>query len=538
LRRCVPFFGLAAALAFATAATAIEVRIENPAGKVDVVIAAGGEFGADHTSPDRDPRPEDCGAKREEGIYVLSCAPSDNAQVDLRVRVPFGSSINVKTTDGDISLEGFPTEFTAVTQSGALDLSCPWEATKFLLFGAKEPEHLELPKGFKFRSERSDVIPGLSWIIEDKLPMDAVTYGRVRLRAEQSKSVRLRNIEIPPDSPIKMPWLAEPIAKRLVQSSRQPAKTQKAAAPKRRPRNLEVLAHASTSEAGPDGAPLFRSDVRMVNLSAAVYDAGGRPLTGLTQKDFTVIEDGAPQKIDGARSEEAPFNLAILLDLSASTQHSREEMKEIAKGFISIARPQDKIAVYALFNNWFGVVAPLNSDLEVALQEIEEIPKLTGSTPLYDTIVLAWNEELSQHKGERNALIAITDGQDNRFAGTGWPSKVSETELAEAAKAMETLIYQIFLGPPVDSYEKNSRGMKAYQKLREIAAASGGRVFEAGLDDDRTNLYQRVADDLRSVYSIAYYPEDQDFGGEFRRVEIQVDRLGATVRTRDGYYAR
>jgi VWFA-related protein len=526
-----------AALTCASTAHGIEVRIDNPAGNVHVTVAASGDFGADHTSPDRDPRPEDCEAKREEGAYVLRCAPADGAQVDLSVRVPFGSSINVKTDDGKISLEGFPTEFTAVTQTGELDLACPWDATKLLLFGAQEPKKLELPKGYKFRSERSDVIPGLSWIIEDKLAMDAVTYGRVRLRAEHSKAVRLRNIEIPADSPIKMPWQAERIAKRLIEKSREPQK--KAETPKK-PRNLQVLAHASNLNEGTDagGAPLFRSDVRMVNLSAAVYDAGGRPLTGLTQKDFTVIENGVPQAIDSARSEEAPFNLAILLDLSASTQQSREEMKEIAEGFIGIARPQDNIAVYALFNNWFGVVAPLSNDHSLALREIDSIPKLTGSTPLYDTIMLAWNEELAEREGERNALIVITDGQDNRFAGTGWPSKTSEEELAEAARSMETLIYPIFLGPPVDTYDKNSLGMKAYQKLREIAAASGGRVFEAGLDDDRANLYQRVADDLRSVYSIAYYPENQDFGGEFRQVEIQVDRLGASVRARDGYYAR
>ncbi|MEZ5363570.1 MAG: VWA domain-containing protein [Bryobacterales bacterium] len=341
---------------------------------------------------------------------------------------------------------------------------------------------------------------------------------------------------IPPDSPIKMTWLAEPIVKNLIRTSRQPAKR----SPEPKKRNVEVLAHASNLSASPDpdGTPLFRSDVRMVNLSAAVYDAGGRPLVGLKQDDFTVIEDGQKQTIDAARSEEAPFNLAILLDLSASTKHSREEMKQIAEGFVKIARPQDKIAVYALFNNWFGVISHLSEDHDSALAQIDEIPNLTGSTPLYDAIVLGWNEDLAKHKGERNAMIVITDGQDNRFAGTGFPSKTSDGELAEASRAMETLIYPIFLGEPVDSYDKNSWGMKAYQKLREIAAASGGRVFEAGLADDRTNLYQRVADDLRSVYSISYYPENQDFDGEFRTVQILVDKLGAKVRARDGYYAR
>jgi Ca-activated chloride channel family protein len=259
---------------------------------------------------------------------------------------------------------------------------------------------------------------------------------------------------------------------------------------------------------------------------------------GLTKEDFSVVEQGRLQKVDSAQSEEAPFNLVILLDLSASTKHGRDDMKEIAEGFVRITRPQDRVAVYALFNNWFGVLTHLTDDVGAALIDIESIPKLTGATPLYDAIVLSWSEELSKLRGQRNALIVISDGQDNRFASTGFPSKVSEDQLAEAANSMETLIYPIFLGDPVDTYEKGSWGMKAYEKLKKIAAASGGRVFEIGLEKDRATLYGQVADELRSVYSVAFYPDNQDFTGDFRKVDILVNRVGATVRAREGYYAR
>jgi len=259
---------------------------------------------------------------------------------------------------------------------------------------------------------------------------------------------------------------------------------------------------------------------------------------GLDKSDFSVAEGGRLLKVDSAQSEEAPFNLVILLDLSASTRHGREDMKEIAEGFVRIARPQDKVAVYALFNNWFGVITHLTENVGETLVQIDTIPKLTGATPLYDAIVLAWNEELSKLKDQRNALIVISDGQDNRFAGIGVPSRVSADRLAEAAKRMDTLIYPIFLGEPVDTYDKNSWGMEAYRNLKEIAAASGGRVFEIGLEQDRVMIYGQVADELRSVYSVAFYPVDQNFHGEFRKVDILVDRVGSTVRARDGYYAR
>lgn len=546
--------GVVLAMVCVSEAQAIDVRVENLAGDVHIVIATSGDFGAEHSTPSRDPRPDDCAAKRIDNLYQLTCSPKDGAHVNVSVRVPFGSRIEVKTGDGNISLEGFPAEFTASTNTGELDLACPWEATRFLFYGLREPAKVQLPKGYKVRNERSDIVPGINWIMEDKLELSAVTYGRVRIRAEKSRAVRLREIEIPEDSLIKMPWQAEPIVKGLIEAGGETSRPGFAAEPRppKPKRKAEVLAHASTLVGEPDETssaaeeptgdeaeetPLFRSDVRMVTLSAAVYDADGRPLVGLNKDDFSVIEEGRLQKIDSAQSEEAPFNLVILLDLSASTRRGRDDMKEIAEGFVRITRPQDKVAVYALFNNWFGVITPLTDDIGAALMQIQTIPKLTGATPLYDAIALAWNEELSKLKGQRNALIVISDGQDNRFAGTGVPSQVSDDQLAEAAKHMETLIYPIFLGDPVDTYDKNSWGMKAYQKLKEIAAASGGRVFEMGLEQDRVMLYGQVADELRSVYSVAFYPDNQDFSGDFRKVDILVDQVGATVRAREGYYA-
>ncbi len=56
-------------------------------------------------------------------------------------------------------------------------------------------------------------------------------------------------------------------------------------------------------DAGQQGAasqqtqPSFRSRVTVVPVDVRVVDAGGRPITGLTQKDFTILEDGVPQQI-------------------------------------------------------------------------------------------------------------------------------------------------------------------------------------------------------------------------------------------------
>jgi Ca-activated chloride channel family protein len=47
-----------------------------------------------------------------------------------------------------------------------------------------------------------------------------------------------------------------------------------------------------------------------------------------------------------------------------------------------------------------------------------------------------------------------------------------------------------------------------------------------------------VAEELRAVYTVAYYPKNQNFDGKWRSVEVRVKRPGAKVRARPGYYAR
>ncbi len=44
-------------------------------------------------------------------------------------------------------------------------------------------------------------------------------------------------------------------------------------------------------------APRFRASTQLVIETVSVKDKNGKPIEGLTAKDFTVTEDGAPQTI-------------------------------------------------------------------------------------------------------------------------------------------------------------------------------------------------------------------------------------------------
>src|SRR5678816_4369406 len=60
----------------------------------------------------------------------------------------------------------------------------------------------------------------------------------------------------------------------------------------------------------------FRSEVDLVSLNVIVTDNHDRFVTGLTQNNFTVFEDGVQQDVAYFAATNVPLDLAIVLDLS------------------------------------------------------------------------------------------------------------------------------------------------------------------------------------------------------------------------------
>ncbi len=273
----------------------------------------------------------------------------------------------------------------------------------------------------------------------------------------------------------------------------------------------------------------------MVSMSVAVSDARGRPVTDLTAAEFAVEENGQPQRIRVAGPEQSPFNMAILLDLSNSTSTELEHMRQATLRLIEQAGPHDRVAVYALAGSMFHKLAALTADRERLAALVRRLPRPSGGSPLWDAIVLAYEEELAARAGERNALIVISDGIDNRISGHSMPSVLSAPQLLQAARAMDARIYPIFLlSGELQGRDWSQRGR---QRLQALAQATGGKLFAARSVADIEPVLPTLAQELRSVYGLAYYPANQAFDGAWRAVTVRVSRPRMQVRARAGYFA-
>jgi len=311
----------------------------------------------------------------------------------------------------------------------------------------------------------------------------------------------------------------------------------------------------------------------LINLNVSATDRAGRAIPDLTKDDFVVYEDGVPQAISFFSPQQSPFNLVLLIDLSGSMSNEVDLIRETALHFLEVISSLDSVAVVT-FTTDVVVVSQLTRDRYDLRDSIDFMLSPAGGTAFYDALGYALVEVLRKVKGQRNAVIAITDGEDNTLqsrlelravgATVAQGSFLSFDELLAGAAENDALIYSLHFDPvsfqpstiqqatpgkpaPTIQIQTSSNPRKlvtpalteiAKDQMRALADASGGRFYHADRIEDLKGVFEQVAAELRTVYSVAYSPTNQNFDGSFRRIRVQVNKPGVAIRTRPGYYGR
>ena len=526
---------------FADSASVAEpvVRVENPVGGVRIQVIDTERVRMRRQGRSRPVQPGDTKTTRLGRKTRVRAQPADGAPIDLEIDLPYGYRIEVETVDGPISLTGLVRHARLETGVGRVELAVPWRGVRLEASSNRRPLTVSIPERLRssWRSPAGE-IAGSVWKLQDVRDPRSKLYGSIRLHAIHPDALVLRDVKIAQDSPIRMHWQAPGALETML----------------RRPYRMRLTRPGTDSSKPSDDdaralgrTVQFNSEVRLVQLAATVVDTSGRPVPGLGPEDFRILEDDVEQSIRIVRDNDAEFNLVLLLDCSTSTLVDREAVLEAARRFVLTARPADRVAIYVLSDAYVHVVSGLTDDRETLLRTIDRIPRLSGGTPLYDAITLAYEHELAGRRWERNALIVISDGMDNELL-PGWsrsvPSEVPFDDLLRAAAEINSAIYPIFLEPEEPGIrterswrERQERSTnRARERMRRLAETTGGRLFSADSIRDLDEVYEQVAQELRSVYTLGYYPANQDFDGAWRRVRVNLANTSARVRTRPGYY--
>ncbi|MEK6303624.1 MAG: VWA domain-containing protein [Acidobacteriota bacterium] len=295
-------------------------------------------------------------------------------------------------------------------------------------------------------------------------------------------------------------------------------------------------------------------EARLINLNVKATDRSGSSLAALKKEDFRVFEDGVEQSIFSFEPVSAPINLVLLLDLSGSTRESRNVMLETAKTFIDSLGARDQIAV-AAFTRKFILASDFTADKKVLKKSVEKMKKVEGGTAFYDAM---WStlDLLRRVKDSRKAIVVLTDGVDESLLDSDDAAIHSFDELLARVAEEDATIYPIYLNTeearlldilkdPMSSESRRERAERrlkpnkiAHRQIDMLAEESAGTVFVAEGANDLDNVYQRVAAELRLIYTLAYAPKNTTRDGKFKNIGVSVAREGAIVKTRRGYLAR
>jgi len=292
------------------------------------------------------------------------------------------------------------------------------------------------------------------------------------------------------------------------------------------PTNARPQQLSAPSKLKPDPYTI-KIDVSMVVLHATVENHRGVPVSGLSQTDFQVYEDGVPQEIKYFSHEDIPVTAGLVIDNSGSMGPKSREVIEAALAFAHSSNPQDQMFEVS-FNEHVRFGLPANtqftdqrSELEAALSRYNP----DGETALYDALAAAL-EHLKKGNRDKKVLILVSDGADNA-------SKHRLTEIEVAAGQSNTIIYAIGL------YDRDDPDRNP-GVLKKLARATGGECFLPESITEIVPICERIAHDIRNQYTLAYIPTNGRQDGTHRVVQVKAEspgRAGLVVRTRSGYDA-
>lgn len=331
----------------------------------------------------------------------------------------------------------------------------------------------------------------------------------------------------------------------------------------------------------------IKIESRLVVIPVSVTDAAGNPVTNLGKNDFSVMEEGRRQEVDGVgNAEVVPLEIALLFDVSASTDSMFKFQQETAAKFLQdVLKPTDRATIFTIGAEPI-LVAPRAAG-GVAVASVKTIAPTKQFTAFYDSVAAA-AEYLAKNapSGTRRVIVVISDGEDTnstriaraiqdgyRRAGdkintldnkalyqltVNNRNEASLKERVRIGKALQdgdTVFYSI--NPAGSSYQLNQMSMFGQENMERFAVETGGSAYlpkflpvdtkdqvrnEANMKKNTAALetiFRQLANELRAQYLVQYY-SDADFpNGRFVKLEVALKNPATNkLRARQGYYVK
>ena len=334
---------------------------------------------------------------------------------------------------------------------------------------------------------------------------------------------------------------------------------------------LPQVQSASASDGQESGV---QSEVDLVSVYFTVRDSKKQLVSDLPQGSFSVAEDGQAQAIKFfAHHSDVVLNVGVLLDTGTHMSWLLEEEGHASSLFLRhVVRPTDLGFVVSYAAAVDTVQLP-TSDIQLLQQSVRNLqsgggevgppPEGAGPTPsigvaaggtvgingkpvnanreahLYDAIRFSTEQYLKGEVG-RKAIVIVALSGDARST-----TKLQEALETLLANDVIAYVLQIYDAPHRHDGHDNCDVIHTYARdehgeyvLKKLAEATGGRMLEVKGMDRIDDALEEISAELHRQYSLGYYPDNKNWDGQFRKIQISTAGEGYKVYARKGYYAK
>ncbi|HKV77251.1 MAG TPA: VWA domain-containing protein [Candidatus Sulfotelmatobacter sp.] len=367
-------------------------------------------------------------------------------------------------------------------------------------------------------------------------------------------------------------------------SSRQQGDQEKPALPPVPP--VETIAPGSMPEASSQrSAPknqinatddLYKISVttNFVQIPVMVKDKQGRRVDGLLPQDFTVLENGKPQKLSYFTSDPFQLSVAVLIDLGMADV-SVQKVNQTYSALVGAFSPYDEVALYTYSSTVSRVTdftgrperltATLDSlklvrghnngppvlggPLGPQPPMVNGIPVGTsGPPPVYtppkeahvlnDAILRAALDLSKRDRTRRKVIFVISDGRE-------LGSRASYNEVLHVLETQGIQVKAVVLDmgalPIYKQVEKLPHVFRhGYSDIlpKYTNATGGGSVFTELSRNSIEQAYAQITSEARNQYTLGYVPKAIASSSAYRDIEVRVLGHGANLNiyTKAGYY--
>lgn len=491
-----------------------KIRIEASAANEKIVVIA--------SSVEKLP---DSSLKTVANGSTIKIETSSARRIDLTVLVPERSRTKLRTLDGEITASGNFRSITAETDSGTIAVDVPTDDLRYdLQWTASRPRVLadfELAAA-KERSAGRFTIRGRTGEKTGSKGKSSASKNEVDSgEADEPRQVSLDLItargiivlNVPPGE-VMSDLRERPLtnaAKAIIRSGDSLLmEAIRRAAPKYYgdysrslpPVKMEPSFAARTSR--PAAAELSRKRALI-----RVTDINNRAVTDLTSAELSITDSGQVRGVERLLPASAPVNIVLLLDISGSVDNYVNFIRKAARNFINTVDRNDRISII-LFNDDVAVLSPFSADKNELSEKLDTFDA-GGGTAYYDALAYTLAETLRPLKGERTAIVVLTDGDDNR-------SFLAFDTLAGSIRESGALIYPLYvpsgliaaaggrIEASVDPLRSRYTGLstRAVGEGEELARLSGGVYYPISQLSDIQSAYDDIVRQLRTAYFVEF----------------------------------